>query len=168
MEEVAVGSKHFADYRSIIEPAAYEELQSLSKSLRGKRIAHVNATSYGGGVRTPAQHHPSHEGPWIGRTLVRPLRNESFLRCHEGDSQRAPRRARGPDSRDGIGLSQGKRGECRRLPRRFRRRRHPRSATGPTRKPRQTQVSMDLAVPYRSHDPESIRFATPAAVSGEI
>jgi len=50
MEEVAVGSKHFADYRSIIEPAAYEELQSLSKSLRGKRIAHVNATSYGGGV----------------------------------------------------------------------------------------------------------------------
>jgi len=50
MEEVAVGSKHFADYRSIIEPAAYEELQSLSKSLKGKRIAHVNATSYGGGV----------------------------------------------------------------------------------------------------------------------
>src|SRR5213596_3632016 len=50
MEEVAVGSKHFADYRSIIEPGAYEELQSLSKSLRGKRIAHVNATSYGGGV----------------------------------------------------------------------------------------------------------------------
>src|SRR5438876_9306779 len=50
MEEVAVGSKPFADYRSIIEPAAYEELQSLSKSLRGKRIAHVNATSYGGGV----------------------------------------------------------------------------------------------------------------------
>src|SRR2546421_12559168 len=50
MEEVAVGSKHLADYRSIIEPAAYEELQSLSKSLKGKRIAHVNATSYGGGV----------------------------------------------------------------------------------------------------------------------
>jgi len=50
MEEVAVVGKHLADYRSIIGQAAYEELQSLSKSLKGKRIAHVNATSYGGGV----------------------------------------------------------------------------------------------------------------------
>src|SRR5438445_13701856 len=50
MEEVAVVPKHLADYRSIIGQAAYEELQSLSKSLKGKRIAHVNATSYGGGV----------------------------------------------------------------------------------------------------------------------
>src|SRR5436853_6457290 len=50
MEEVAVGSKHLADYRSIIGQAAYEELQSFSKLLKGKRIAHVNATSYGGGV----------------------------------------------------------------------------------------------------------------------
>src|SRR2546429_6709787 len=50
MEEVAVAPKHLADYRSIIGQAAYEELQSVSKSLKGKRIAHVNATSYGGGV----------------------------------------------------------------------------------------------------------------------
>src|SRR5947208_515222 len=50
MEEVAVVSKHLVGYRSIIGQAAYEELQSLSKLLKGKRIAHVNATSYGGGV----------------------------------------------------------------------------------------------------------------------
>src|SRR6267143_2930 len=50
MEEVAVGPKRFADYRSIIGPIAYEELQTLAKMLKGKRIAHVNATSYGGGV----------------------------------------------------------------------------------------------------------------------
>ena len=50
MEEVAVVPKHLADYRSIIGQAAYEELQSFSKLLKGKRIAHVNATSYGGGV----------------------------------------------------------------------------------------------------------------------
>src|SRR5207244_8040054 len=37
-------------YRSITGKAAYEELQSISKSLKEKRIAHVNATSYGGGV----------------------------------------------------------------------------------------------------------------------
>ena len=50
MEEVAVAPKHLADYRSIIGQAAYEALHSVSKSLKGKRIAHVNATSYGGGV----------------------------------------------------------------------------------------------------------------------
>jgi len=50
MEEVAVAPKHLADYRSIIGQAAYEALYSVSKSLKGKRIAHVNATSYGGGV----------------------------------------------------------------------------------------------------------------------
>src|SRR6267378_2393489 len=50
MEEVAVAAKHLADYRPIIGAAAYEELQALSKSLKGKRIAQVNATSYGGGV----------------------------------------------------------------------------------------------------------------------
>src|SRR2546422_9693501 len=50
MEEVVVATKHLADYRSIIGQAAYEELQAFSKELKGKRIAHVNATSYGGGV----------------------------------------------------------------------------------------------------------------------
>src|SRR2546423_14723888 len=50
MEEVVVATKHLADYRSIIGQAAYEELQAFSKVLKGKRIAHVNATSYGGGV----------------------------------------------------------------------------------------------------------------------
>src|SRR6267378_690588 len=50
MEEVAVATKRLADYRSVIGQTAYEELQALSKLLKGKRIAHVNATSYGGGV----------------------------------------------------------------------------------------------------------------------
>jgi len=50
MEEVAVVAKRLSDYRSIIGSAAYEELQALSKLLKGTRIAHVNATSYGGGV----------------------------------------------------------------------------------------------------------------------
>src|SRR5437879_13588737 len=50
MEEVVVATKHLVDYRSIIGQAAYGELQAFSKKLKGKRIAHVNATSYGGGV----------------------------------------------------------------------------------------------------------------------
>ena len=50
MEEVAVAPKHLADYRYIIGQAAYEELRAVAKILKGKRIAHLNATSYGGGV----------------------------------------------------------------------------------------------------------------------
>ena len=50
MEEVQVVAKRLSDYRSVVGSAAYEELQALSKLLKGTRIAHVNATSYGGGV----------------------------------------------------------------------------------------------------------------------
>ena len=50
LEEVAVVEKHLAEYRPIIGEAAYDELLGLGRKLEGKRIAHVNATSYGGGV----------------------------------------------------------------------------------------------------------------------
>lgn len=50
MEEVQVTSKRLADYREIIGQSAYEELVGLGEKLRGKRVAHVNATPYGGGV----------------------------------------------------------------------------------------------------------------------
>ena len=50
MEEVKVLAKRFADYRPIIETAAAEEIERLGQQLNGKRVAHVNATPYGGGV----------------------------------------------------------------------------------------------------------------------
>src|SRR3979490_3352169 len=50
MEEVPVVAKRLSDYLPIVGSAAYQELQALSKLLKGTRIAHVNATSYGGGV----------------------------------------------------------------------------------------------------------------------
>jgi len=50
MEEVSVTEKHIVDYRTIIGDAAYNEIVSQGRKLRGKRIAQVNATSYGGGV----------------------------------------------------------------------------------------------------------------------
>jgi trehalose synthase len=50
MEEVTVSPKRFADYRPIIGSAAAEELEGLGRKLKGKRVAHVNATAYGGGV----------------------------------------------------------------------------------------------------------------------
>jgi trehalose synthase len=50
MEEVRVAEKRLSDYRATIGPAAFSELQALGAKLKGKRVAHVNATSYGGGV----------------------------------------------------------------------------------------------------------------------
>src|SRR6266566_1909179 len=57
--------------------------------------------------RTSAQHRAPHEGPWIGRPLVRAVWHESLLRCYEGDSQCPPRSPRRTHPRDGIGLSRG-------------------------------------------------------------
>ncbi len=50
MEEVRVAEKRLSDYRAIIGPGALAELQALAAKLKGKRVAHVNATPYGGGV----------------------------------------------------------------------------------------------------------------------
>src|SRR2546421_7016523 len=50
MQEVDVAEKRLADYRATIGQSATAELEELGRKLRGKRVAHVNATSYGGGV----------------------------------------------------------------------------------------------------------------------
>jgi len=50
MEEVRVTEKRLSEYRAIIGPTAFSEILALASKLKGKRVAHVNATSYGGGV----------------------------------------------------------------------------------------------------------------------
>jgi trehalose synthase len=50
LQRVNAGNKSLADYRSIVRRELYEELQDLSERLRGVRVLHVNATSFGGGV----------------------------------------------------------------------------------------------------------------------
>ena len=50
LQRVNAGHKSLADYRSIIRRELYEELRELSERLRGVRVLHVNATSFGGGV----------------------------------------------------------------------------------------------------------------------
>ncbi len=42
--------KHFEDYRGIADDAVLKEIQEKAKTLQGATVAHVNATSYGGGV----------------------------------------------------------------------------------------------------------------------
>ena len=50
MQQVNAGNKSLSNYRSIVRRELYEELQDLSERLKGVRVLHVNATSFGGGV----------------------------------------------------------------------------------------------------------------------
>src|SRR2546422_11116385 len=50
MEEIRVAEKRLSDYRAIIGGPAFAEILALASRLKGKRVAHVNATPYGGGV----------------------------------------------------------------------------------------------------------------------
>lgn len=50
MRTVNLGHKSLADYRSLLPRELMEEIDELAAALRGKRVLHVNATSFGGGV----------------------------------------------------------------------------------------------------------------------
>lgn len=50
MREVNVGRKSLADYRSIVPKELTAEIEELAAELRGKKVLHVNATAFGGGV----------------------------------------------------------------------------------------------------------------------
>ncbi len=49
-QRVNPGNKSLADYRSIIHRELYDEIVALGEPLRGRRVLHVSATSFGGGV----------------------------------------------------------------------------------------------------------------------
>lgn len=50
LQVVDVGPDSLAGYADIIGQERIDELQSLAAPLRGARVAHINATAYGGGV----------------------------------------------------------------------------------------------------------------------
>ncbi len=50
LQEVHVGHKSLADYQSVVARNLVEEIRELADSLKGVRVLHVNATSFGGGV----------------------------------------------------------------------------------------------------------------------
>jgi trehalose synthase len=47
---VNVGHKSLADYHSIVSRDLMADIRALAAPLEGKRVLHVNATSFGGGV----------------------------------------------------------------------------------------------------------------------
>jgi trehalose synthase len=50
LQLVNVGQKSLADYATIATRGLMEEIRRLSEPLRGKRLVHVSATAFGGGV----------------------------------------------------------------------------------------------------------------------
>ena len=50
MELVRLDEKRFADYLPLIDRETIEEINYLSDELKGKRVAMINATAFGGGV----------------------------------------------------------------------------------------------------------------------
>lgn len=50
LQEVHVGHKSLADYQSVLVPPLMDEIRELAEGLKGSRVLHINATSFGGGV----------------------------------------------------------------------------------------------------------------------
>jgi trehalose synthase len=50
LQTVAVGQKNLADYTHIVGWPLVDEIRKLAEPLKGKRVLHVSATAFGGGV----------------------------------------------------------------------------------------------------------------------
>jgi trehalose synthase len=50
LQPVAVAHKHLSDYASIVGRPLIDEIRERAEPLKGKRIAHLSATAFGGGV----------------------------------------------------------------------------------------------------------------------
>src|SRR5437588_9229273 len=68
LQPVSVAHKQLADYASLVGRSLVDEIQQLAEPLKGKRVLHLSATAFGGGVAE------------ILNTLV-PLMVDSGLDC---------------------------------------------------------------------------------------
>jgi trehalose synthase len=50
LERVPLLEKELDDYEDVVGPDALERIRELARPLAGKRVLHINATAYGGGV----------------------------------------------------------------------------------------------------------------------
>src|ERR1700740_1165458 len=50
LQPVSVSTKHLSDYASIVGRTLVDEIRERADRLKGKRILHVSATAFGGGV----------------------------------------------------------------------------------------------------------------------
>src|ERR671929_434572 len=50
LQDVALGERSLADYTHLVGRGLVEEIRALAEPLKGKRVLHVSATAFGGGV----------------------------------------------------------------------------------------------------------------------
>ena len=50
LQEVALGDKSLADYTHLVGRQLVEQIRELAEPLRGRRVMHISATAFGGGV----------------------------------------------------------------------------------------------------------------------
>src|SRR5437588_12351962 len=50
LQPVSVANKSLADYASIVGRPLVDEIRELAERLKGKRVLHLSATAFGGGV----------------------------------------------------------------------------------------------------------------------
>jgi trehalose synthase len=50
LQQVNVGSKSLSDYTTIASRGLMEQIRGLAEPLAGKRVLHLSATAFGGGV----------------------------------------------------------------------------------------------------------------------
>ena len=102
IRSVNVGHKSLADYHSIVSRDLMADIRSLAWPLEGKRVLHVNATSFGGGVAeilyslVPLMNDAGLKADW--KVISRARR---VLPHDQGDAQLAsggPRRLSAPTS----------------------------------------------------------------------
>src|SRR5919197_53986 len=50
LQEIALGERSLSDYTHLVGRGLIEEIRELAEPLAGKRVLHVSATAFGGGV----------------------------------------------------------------------------------------------------------------------
>ncbi len=90
LHAVNVGHKALADYATIATRGLMDEIRRLAEPLAGKRVAHLSATAFGGGVAEinytlvplmPTPGSTSSGGSSAARTSSSTSRRRSTTRC---------------------------------------------------------------------------------------
>ena len=50
LQRVNTGHKKLADYATLVGPTVMEQIRALATAVEGKRVLHLSATAFGGGV----------------------------------------------------------------------------------------------------------------------
>ena len=159
LQPVAVAHKHLSDYASIVGRPLVDEIRERAERLKGKRVLHLSATAFGGGVSEILYTLvPLMIDVGLRCRVARDLRPRGVLQRDEGDAQRAPGQPSGSD-RGAMGdLAALQRDQRARAVRGLGRVHRPRSAAGRDALARARQgAPLGVALPHRPLDARTPR-----------